>query len=52
MDMDKDVNVEKRTVEERNDSSLVASNFIKYTAYLLIFFGFLYFLVHYVFPKF
>ena len=46
------VEVETRNVEERNDSSLVASTFIKYAAYIIIFFGFLYFLIKYVFPKF
>ncbi|WP_200901409.1 hypothetical protein [Paenibacillus sp. DMB20] len=46
------VEVETRNVEERNDSSLVASTLIKYVAYLIIFFGFLYFLIRYVFPMF
>lgn len=49
-----DVDVERRDtrIEERRDSSRVASTFIKYAAYLIIFFGFLYFLVRYVFPMF
>lgn len=46
------VDVETRNVEERNDSSLVASTLIKYVAYLVIFFGLLYFLIRYVFPMF
>lgn len=46
------VEVETRNVEERNDSSLVASTLIKYVAYLIIFFGLLYFLIKYVFPMF
>lgn len=46
------VEVETRNVEERNDSSQVASTLIKYVAYLIIFFGFLYFLIRYVFPMF
>ncbi|WP_170307997.1 hypothetical protein [Paenibacillus dakarensis] len=46
------VEVETRNVEERNDSSMVASTLIKYVAYLIIFFGLLYFLIRYVFPMF
>lgn len=47
-----DVDVERREIHKRSDSSLVASTFIKYAAYIILFFGFLYFLVHYVFPEF
>jgi hypothetical protein len=50
--VDRDVEIETRNVEERNDSSRVASTLIKYVAYLIIFFGFLYFLIKYVFPMF
>lgn len=50
--VDRDVEIETRNVEERNDSSRVASTLIKYVAYLIIFFGFLYFLINYVFPMF
>ncbi|WP_191089544.1 MULTISPECIES: hypothetical protein [Paenibacillus] len=49
---DRSVEVEHREVQRKSDSSLVASTFIKYAAYVIIFFGFLYFLVRYVFPKF
>lgn len=49
---DNDVEIETRNIEERNDSSRVASTLIKYVAYLIIFFGFLYFLIKYVFPMF
>ncbi|MCY9589298.1 hypothetical protein ACFVVQ_01590 [Paenibacillus chitinolyticus] len=52
MDQDKNVDIEQRHIEKRSDSSAVASTFIKYAAYLIIFFGFLYFLIKYVFPKF
>ncbi|MFS0837952.1 hypothetical protein [Paenibacillus sp. 1P03SA] len=52
MEQDKNVDIEQRHIEKRSDSSAVASTFIKYAAYLIIFFGFLYFLVKYVFPKF
>jgi len=41
----------KRTsVEKKADYTVVATTFIKYTAYIIIFFGFLYFLVRYVLP--
>ncbi|MDV2686596.1 hypothetical protein AB3N04_09740 [Alkalihalophilus sp. As8PL] len=50
--MKKDVDVEERHVEKKQDSSRVASTFIKYFAYIIIFFGFLWFLVQYVFPMF
>lgn len=51
-DVDHDVDIEERRVEEKSDSSLVLSTFIKYAAYLVIFFGILYFIVKYVFPWF
>ena len=34
---DRDVEIETRNIEERNDSSRVASTLIKYVAYLIIF---------------
>ncbi|MED4604016.1 hypothetical protein P9314_25645 [Paenibacillus validus] len=52
MDPFKSVDIEKKNVEKKMDSGRVASTFIKYAAYIVIFFGFLYFLVRYVFPKF
>jgi hypothetical protein len=51
-DTDHDVDIEERHVEHKSDSSLVLSTFIKYAAYLIIFFGILYFIVRYVFPWF
>ncbi len=48
----RNVEIEERHVEKKSDSSMVASTFIKYAAYLVIFFGALYFLVRYVFPMF
>lgn len=48
----RDVDVEERRIEKKSDSSLVASTFIKYAAYIIIIFGILYFLVRYVFPMF
>ncbi|MEK4510435.1 hypothetical protein EJP82_16870 [Paenibacillus anaericanus] len=49
---DRSVEVEHREVQKKSDSSVVASTFIKYAAYIIIFFGALYFLVKYVFPLF
>lgn len=48
----RNLEIEERHVEKKSDSSRVASTFIKYAAYLVIFFGALYFLVRYVFPMF
>lgn len=48
----RNIDIEERHVEKKSDSSLVASTFIKYAAYIIIIFGVLYFLVHYVFPMF
>jgi hypothetical protein len=49
---DRSVEVERTEVHKKSDSSLVASTFIKYAAYIIIFFGLLFFLVRYVFPMF
>ncbi|WP_435922225.1 hypothetical protein [Paenibacillus sp. DYY-L-2] len=46
------VDVERKSVQEKSEPSMVAATFIKYAAYIVLFFGFLYFLVKYVFPKF
>ncbi|QJC53390.1 hypothetical protein HGI30_18660 [Paenibacillus albicereus] len=48
----RNVQVEERHVEHKSDSSLVASTFIKYAAYIIIFFGALYFLIKYIIPMF
>lgn len=48
----KSVDIEKKNIEKKYDKGLVASTFIKYLAYIVIFFGFLYFIVRYVFPMF
>jgi hypothetical protein len=47
---DKDVRVERR--ETKEDRGLVASTFIKYTAYLVIFFGIIWFIISYLLPMF
>lgn len=49
--MDEEKRVEVRR-EEKADSGLVGATFIKYAAYLIIFFGVLWFLISYVFPRF
>jgi hypothetical protein len=49
---DTSVEVQHTEVQKKSDSSAVASTFIKYAAYLIIFFGLLFFLVRYVFPMF
>ena len=40
------------TKEKHSDSGFVASTFIKYAAYIIILIIVLYFLVHYILPKF
>ncbi|GAE32548.1 hypothetical protein [Halalkalibacter hemicellulosilyticus] len=50
--MSKEVDVEKKTVEKKNDVSKIGSTLIKYLTYIIIFFGFLWFLVNFVFPLF
>lgn len=47
-----DREVKETHIEKRTDNSAVMSTFIKYAAYLIIFFGVLFFLVNYVFPLF
>ncbi|WP_342561162.1 hypothetical protein NST84_15910 [Paenibacillus sp. FSL R7-0345] len=37
-------------VQPPTDASIVASNAIKYTAYIMLLFGFLYFLIAYLAP--
>ncbi|MDQ0195025.1 hypothetical protein [Paenibacillus wynnii] len=44
------VEMERKEEYHTTDSSIVASNAIKYTAYVILFFGFLYFLVQYILP--
>lgn len=50
--VDRDVDIEERHVEHKSDSSVVLSTFIKYAAYLVIFFGILFFIIKYVIPMF
>ncbi|MBW4080540.1 hypothetical protein [Paenibacillus sp. S150] len=48
-DMDP-VEPERTEAKAPTDSSIVASNAIKYTAYIMLLFGFLYFLIAYLAP--
>jgi hypothetical protein len=51
-DGDKTGDYRNTHVEKKADYTAVAIAFIKYAAYVLIFFGFLYFVVKYVLPFF
>ena len=52
MDDDKKVEIEKINIDKRFDGSAFGSVEVKYGAYLLIFFGLLYFIVVYILPMF
>lgn len=49
MEQNKDVEIEK--TEKKSDSSKVGVALIKYTTYLIIFFGIMWFLITYVFGQ-
>ncbi|PSL43652.1 hypothetical protein B0H94_110128 [Salsuginibacillus halophilus] len=49
---DVDKEIEERHIDKKEDNSKVAATFIKYATYIIIFFGFLWFLINYVFPMF
>jgi hypothetical protein len=42
-----DTDIKEEHVEKKSDSSIVLSNLIKYGAYLIIFFGIMYFIIRY-----
>jgi len=48
----KKVEVENLSVEKKFDGSEFGSTVVKYTAFVLIFFGFLFFLVKFILPMF
>ena len=52
MDDDKKVEIEKINIDKRFDGSAFGSVVVKYSAYLLIFFGLMYFIVVYILPMF
>jgi hypothetical protein len=47
----KQVNVERKE-ERKTNNSLLGATFIKYAAYLVIFFGIIWFLITYILPMF
>ncbi|WP_199738071.1 hypothetical protein [Falsibacillus albus] len=49
MDEHKHVEVKR---EEKTDNSMVGATVVKYVAYLIIFFGIIWFLIHYILPMF
>ncbi len=52
MNLSNDFEKKETHIEKKTDSSLVLTTFIKYAAYLIIFFGIMYFLIHYIIPLF
>jgi len=52
MDENKKVEVENISVEKKFDGSALGSTVVKYTAFVLIFFGFLFFLAKFILPMF
>ncbi|MNI74000.1 hypothetical protein D3C73_1300580 [compost metagenome] len=44
------VQSERTKIQPPTETSIVASNAIKYTAYIMLLFGFLYFLIAYLAP--
>ncbi len=47
----KHINIERKE-EKKSNNSFVGATFIKYTAYLIIFFGIIWFLIQYILPMF
>jgi len=52
MNLSNDIDKKETHIEKRTDSSLVLTTLIKYSAYLIVFFGVMYFLIKYILPKF
>jgi hypothetical protein len=52
MNISNDSEKKETHIEKKSDPSSVLSTFIKYAAYIIIFFGVLYFIVRYILPKF
>jgi hypothetical protein len=52
MNISNDIDKKETHIEKKTDSSLVLTTLIKYSAYLVIFFGIMYFLIKYILPKF
>jgi type II secretory pathway component PulF len=52
MNLSNDIDKKETHIEKKTDSSMVLTTLIKYAAYLIIFFGVMYFLIKYILPKF
>jgi type II secretory pathway component PulF len=52
MNLSNDIDKKETHIEKKTDSSMVLTTLIKYAAYLIIFFGVIYFLIKYILPKF
>jgi hypothetical protein len=52
MNLSNDAEKKETHIEKKSDSSLVLTTFIKYAAYLIMFFGVMYFIISYILPKF
>ena len=52
MNLSNDIDKKETHIEKKTDSSMVLTTLIKYSAYLIIFFGVMYFLIKYILPKF
>lgn len=52
MNISNDADKKETHIEKKSDSSAVLITFIKYSAYVVIFFGFLFFIVKFIVPLF
>ncbi len=52
MNISNDIDKKETHIERKSDSSLVLTTLIKYSAYIIIILGVLYFLAHFLLPKF
>lgn len=50
MNDDQKVEIEKTNIDKRFDGSALGSVIVKYIAYLLMFFGSMYFIITYILP--
>ena len=48
---DEDINIDRTSVERKEQPSMVGATFIKYAAYIVILLIVLYFLVKYILPR-
>ncbi|MGF7049610.1 hypothetical protein J2T13_004131 [Paenibacillus sp. DS2015] len=52
MNLTEDTDRKETHIEKKTDNSAVLMTFIKYAAYIIIFFGFIWFIVTYLLPMF